>query len=378
MSDLRLFGDLRKAAFISRPNRFIIECLLDGMTVRAYLPNPGRLWELLFPGTGLYLSRNSSTEGSTDYTCVGVEREGRPILLHTHHTNTVARWLIDEGRIPSLAGYRVERAEVTCGHSRFDLLLKKSNEELLLEVKSCTLFGRETAMFPDAVTARGRKHILELAELSRKGRKGGVLFVVHSPTAQRFMPEYHTDIEFSNALCDVKDEILVRAVGVNWRHDLTPEPQARELEIPWSLIEREAHDSGSYIILLRLKEEKEISVGALGRLRFPKGYYLYVGSAMENLTARISRHQRMRKNQHWPIDYLRHEAEFIAGLPVRASERLECAIAGSLKEIAEWSVQGFGSSDCDCDSHLFGMGTNPIGSPAFIGMLQHFRMDRLT
>ncbi|NTU42688.1 MAG: DNA/RNA nuclease SfsA [Nitrospirales bacterium] len=378
MSDLRLFGELRKASFISRPNRFIIECLLEDRTVRAYLPNPGRLWELLFPGTGIYLSPNNSPEVSTAYTCVAVEREGRPILLHTHHTNTVARWLIDKGMIPSFAGYHVERAEVTCGNSRFDLLLKKGDEELLLEVKSCTLFGRETAMFPDAITARGKKHILELAELSRKGRKGGVLFVVHSPTAKRFMPEYHTDLEFSRALCEVRKDILIKAVGVRWRDDLTPAPEARELEIPWPLIEKEAHDRGSCIIILRLNKDREITVGALGSQKFPKGYYLYVGSAIENLTARISRHQRMRKNPQWPIDHLRNEAEFIAGLSIRASERLECSIAGRLREITEWSVPGFGSSDCGCDTHLFGMSTNPIGSPAFIGMLQFFRMDRLT
>ncbi len=85
----------------------------------------------------------------------------------------------------------------------------------------------------------------------------------------------------------------------------------------------------------------------------------------------------MRKTFHWHIDFLRHEAEFIAGLPVRSSERLECAIAGSLGEIAGWSVRGFGSSDCGCETHLFGMSANPITSPAFIGLLQHFRMDRL-
>ncbi len=73
--------------------------------VRAYLPNPGRLWELFFPGTILYLVQHPpSYEGSTDFIVVAVEHDGRPIMLHTHVNNLVARRLIEEGRVPGLEG----------------------------------------------------------------------------------------------------------------------------------------------------------------------------------------------------------------------------------------------------------------------------------
>jgi sugar fermentation stimulation protein A len=129
------FKDLHKAIFRSRPNRFTVECLIDNRKERAYLPNPGRLWELLLPGKELYLTRELQvSERSTKYTVVAVEKEGVPVLLHTHHANTVAKWLIEQEMIPSLEGYSIVKPQVTLGRSRFDFLLKKDNQSLVLEV----------------------------------------------------------------------------------------------------------------------------------------------------------------------------------------------------------------------------------------------------
>lgn len=375
---LRLFENLREALFLRRPNRFIVECLIEGEKTRVYLPNPGRLQELLFPGVTLYLANNSSSrEMKTRYTVVAVEKDGVPVMLHTHHTNAVARWLIEGSKIPGLEGYRVARAEVPFGRSRFDFLLRKGKKEFILEVKSCTLFGRTIAMFPDAVTERGQRHIRELAELSRGRRKCGVLFVVHWPGARYFMPEHHTDLVFSQALLEVRNEIMIKAVAVGWAADLLLSDKVRELTIPWDVIAREARDRGSYILILHMPRSRKIAVGGLGERMFQKGYYLYAGSAMQNLTQRIERHKRLRKNRFWHIDYLREEASFVTVLPVRSGERLECALAGALGSISDRSVPGFGSSDCACDGHLFSMAENPLTRPDFIRLIQYFRIGRL-
>jgi len=372
------FPDLQRASFLRRPNRFVVECSVGGRTVRAYLPNPGRLLELLFSGTLLYLVENrSSAARKTNYTVVAVEREGRPVLLHTHLTNRVARELIETGRVPGLKGYRVVRPEVPVGRSRFDFLLAKGEREYLLEVKSCTLFGERIAMFPDAVTERGRRHLEELARLAGEGRPGGVLFVVHSPEMEYFLPEYHTDPDFAETLCRVRKEIDVMALGVAWRKDLTLGKRVRPLSIPWEVAESEGRDRGSYLIVLRLKKERKIEVGKLGQVRFPEGFYLYVGSAMQNLAARIERHRRRRKNFHWHIDYLRDRAEFVAALPVRASVSLECGVAEAVRSLSDWEIPRFGASDCRCKSHLFGMAGNPLHDPAFMKVLLYFRIDRL-
>ena len=375
---LTLFHAVREAEFLKRPNRFIVECLMGGKKVRAYLPNPGRLWELLLPHAKIYVTPNRpDPDASTDYTCVAVEKSGVPVMLHTHHTNTVVKHLLEQGLVPGLKQYSIVKQEITMGSSRFDFLLKKGQKKFILEVKSCTLFGRKIAMFPDAITARGRRHVMELAELTSRGFECGVLFVIHSPSSQYFMPEHHTDLAFAETLYSLRDKIMVKAISVRWEKDLTLSGNIQELKIPWDLGTREAHDCGDYILILNLKKAKKIHIGRLGEKKFPKGYYCYVGSARKNLTKRIERHKRTRKNLHWHIDYLRNSTEFIAALPVRSSDRLECEIADALSHIATLPVPGFGSSDCSCSSHLFRMEESPLGSPKFIELLQYFRIDRL-
>ncbi len=351
----------------------------DRETVRAYLPNPGRLRELLLPGRTVYLSKNPPGR-SMDYTAVAVERDGRPILLHTHLANTIVGRLIEEGRLPGFAGARVLKSEATFGRSRFDFLLEREGRPFILEVKSCTLFGRRIAMFPDAVTERGRRHLEELAHLAEKGAACGVVFLVHSPRMRYFLPDYHTDLEFARTFLRLRDKLLIKAVAVEWRKDLTLGCRLRDLDIPWRLLEKEAQDKGAYLIVLHLPEDSEIAVGSLGTRMFPKGFYLYAGSARRNLGKRMERHLRKRKRFHWHIDYLRDAADRAVALPIRSGRSgagLEHDLAAALQRLADWTVPGFGASDCRCRTHLFGMAQDPLTSAAFIDLLLHFRINRL-
>jgi sugar fermentation stimulation protein A len=346
--------------------------------ITAFLPNPGRLMELLLPGCPLYLVRdNLSKNRKNPYTVVAVKREGMPIMLHTHKTNAVAAYLIDQGQVPGLEKARCIGKEITIGHSRFDLLLHNEGEEILMEVKSCTLVGKKVAMFPDAVTERGSRHLRELAKLAANGRKTAVLFVIHWPKAKIFMPDYHTDLVFARTMLDCRDRIRFFPLAVHWKEDLSLDKGVRLLPIPWEVIEREAEDRGSYLLILKLAERKTIPVMKLGHVPFRPGYYVYVGSAMSNLTARMERHRRPRKNQLWPIDYLRSIADFHSVIPVRCSVSLECSMAERLKPLSDWTIPAFGSSDCSCFSHLFGLNTDPFQSKDFMALVQYFRMDRL-
>ena len=188
-------------------------------------------------------------------------------------------------------------------------------------MKSCTLFGNRVAMFPDAVTARGRRHLLELAELSRGGVRPMVLFVVHTPRADWFMPDYHSDLAFSRTLLEVRDAVEILAAAVSWRPGLRLGPRVRELEIPWDFLEKEVDDRGSYFLLLHLARRRRLRVGQLGPVLFEKGHYVYAGSAMANLGARLARHCRRRKRMHWHVDYLRQAADAVVPVPVRSSRR---------------------------------------------------------
>jgi len=375
---MRLFPNLVQGIFLRRLNRFAVECELDGEIVRAHLPNPGRLWELLLPGRVVSLVKHDpAPERSTAYSVVSVYRDGVPVLLHTQKANMAVRFLLENNKIRGLEQARIIKQEAAFGNSRFDFLVQHSNTQYVLEVKSCTLFGKHVAMFPDAVTERGRKHLLTLAGLAEKGMRCGVIFVVHWPRGRYFLPDYHTDFDFAQTFLTLKDKLIYRAVSVSWKDDLSLGENSRELEIPWKVLGREAQDGGSYILIMHILRDSIISVGSLGQVSFPRGYYIYVGSARTNLTKRIERHLRKRKNFFWHIDYLRDHADRCVPLAIRSHTPLEHEVAFAVSRIADWSVPGFGSSDCSCETHLFGMHENPIHSRKFLDLLQYFRMDRL-
>jgi sugar fermentation stimulation protein A len=373
---MHLFDNIIKAHFISRPNRFLIRCKLDHRIISAFLPNPGRLQELLLPGRVIYLIREESEHRKTQYTAVAVERDGQPIMLQTHRTNEVARHLLQHGKVPGLETVKIVKPEVRVGRSRFDFLLEDQGKEIILEVKSCTLVGKRVAMFPDAVTERGTRHLKELAKLSEEGIKTVILFVIHWPFAKIFMPDYHTDLDFSLTLLELHEKLQVIPISVSWDQKLSLSPEVNLLQIPWDHIEEEAKDRGSYLLILHLKRRINIRIGKLGSVSFKKGFYIYVGSAMANLSKRIERHRHIRKKHHWHIDDLREAAEFHTVLAIRSSARLECEIAKAFSEIAEWAISGFGSTDCPCKTHLFGMSKDPLLSEDFHKLLQYFRMDR--
>lgn len=375
--EMRMYAEIKEARFRSRLNRFVIVCEVDGEEKLAHLPNPGRMWELLFPGTLLYLVPAAGRNRKTRLKVVGVERDGVPVMLDTQYSNTVAERLITRQQIPQLAGWQVLKREVPFGHSRFDLLLGRGEERFILEIKSCTLFGGRVAMFPDAVTERGRKHVEELALLSDQGYRVGVLFLIHWQRAEYFLPDYHTDLEFGKTFFRLRNKVQFMAVALRWERDFSLPDEVRPVAIPWKLIGRELNDSGCYIFIVRLPAEQTIVIGSKGSMVFSKGYYLYVGSAKNSLSKRLERHQRKRKRFHWHIDYLRTFCEPHASIAIRTTADLEHELAGAVSAIADWQVPGFGCSDCSCTSHLFGMQEDPLHSSRFISLLQYFRMDRL-
>lgn len=368
---------MRDALFLRRLNRFLVECECEGKVVRAHLPNPGRLLELLLPGSELKLISDSSKHKKTEFVAVAVKKNGVPVLLHTLRTNDVAHFLIERGIIPGFENTRIVSREYSLGRRRFDFLLHSPAGEVLLEVKSCTLFEPPFAMFPDAVTLRGQRHLEELAGYVSHGYKCGVLFLINAPDVRFFLPDYHTDPAFAERFLRFKDRISYRALTLKWREDMSLEPSVGVAEIPWAILERESRDSGAYLVVIRIDRDTEIEAGALGLLTLKCGYYVYAGSARRSLSRRLRRHLRGSKKVHWHIDYLRSAGRITSILPVRTSQDLECEIARDVGHIASGAVFRFGSSDCNCASHLFYFPENPLNNRKFVQLLMYYRMGRL-
>ena len=109
---------------------------------------------------------------------------------------------------------------------------------------------------------------------------------------------------------------------------------------------------GSYTLLIEVKEDIEIVIGKLGKLHFKKGFYVYVGSALNNLESRINRHLRTDKRIHWHIDYLLKCADIVNVFIKENLKKEECRISNEFEKNLKF-LKGFGCSDCKCDSHLF-------------------------
>ena len=260
-------GKLRPGVFLARPNRFLCRVLLDGPPgtpmghpVEAHLPDPGRLKELLVPGRRVRVEASPNPNRRTPWTLRLVEsphRSDRPdredwISLDTTLPNRLVAQGLNEGLLEEFAGWELVRAEVTRGGSRFDFLLARdvdsgeldrreldprkvdpgevgsgdaaSRDELLLEVKSVTLVEEGLALFPDAVTARGRRHLEELTEIVQEGGHAAVLFVAQREDVREIRAAAAIDPAFARAL-EKAIQAGVRVLGRRCRVD----PQGVEL-----------------------------------------------------------------------------------------------------------------------------------------------------
>lgn len=110
---------------------------------------------------------------------------------------------------------------------------------------------------------------------------------------------------------------------------------------------------GTYCLIINNKTETTIKVGAIGLINFKKGFYIYIGSAMNSLVPRINRHLSDEKKIHWHVDYLlRNKNTFIKEILFNIGEKeIECKLAQSISKKGK-EIDKFGSSDCNCNSHL--------------------------
>jgi sugar fermentation stimulation protein A len=192
---------LVKGWFVARDNRFRVTVEVAGREVWAHLPNSGRLGELLVPGHRVVLVERSGPHRKTGYDLSLVKVEGRWVSVDARLPNDLIAEALRAGQLEPLIGYPVIRREVAHGRSRFDFLLEAEDRPpFLLEVKSITLLVDGLGCFPDAVTARGRRHLLELAEAVEAGYRAAVLFCVQRDDATGMRPHDESDPDFGRAL----------------------------------------------------------------------------------------------------------------------------------------------------------------------------------
>ncbi len=200
-----LYDHIVPGIFLSRPNRFIAHCLINGKEEICHVKNTGRCKELLMPGRTVYLQHVPSCARKTQYDVIAVDKNGVLFNIDSQAPNrAVAEWL------PSFLGDRaVIRPEYCYGHSRIDFYATLGPQEILMEVKGVTLEQNGIALFPDAPTSRGTRHLQELAAAAQSGVTCYAMFVVQAAGCVQFTPNQKTDPAFANALKQAQ------AAGVN-------------------------------------------------------------------------------------------------------------------------------------------------------------------
>lgn len=197
------YANVTAGRFISRPNRFIARVEINGAAETVHVKNTGRCRELLLPGSTVYLARAANPARKTQYDLIAVEkvRPGKaPLLVNIDSqiaNDAAAEWLRNGGLFSPKA---ILRREVTYGASRFDFYAQDGETRAFLEVKGVTLENDGVAMFPDAPTERGVKHIRELIGCVQAGYEAYILFVVQMKEIRELRPYDTMHRAFGDAL----------------------------------------------------------------------------------------------------------------------------------------------------------------------------------
>lgn len=192
------YGETQPGVFIARPNRFVAYVDVGGEKVICHVKNTGRLKELLLPGAEVLVKRADNPQRKTPYDLLSVYKGAQLVNIDSHAPNRLfAEWLPGSGYWADITGIKPESK---WGNSRFDFRLEAGGQSVYVEVKGVTLEQGGVAMFPDAPTLRGVKHVNELAECTAQGHRAAIVFIIQMKGVDCFRPNDRMHPEFGTAL----------------------------------------------------------------------------------------------------------------------------------------------------------------------------------
>lgn len=201
-----VYENIRQAKFISRPNRFIANIEIDGKVEIAHVKNTGRCKELLIAGATIFVQEFYNTNRKTKYDVISVYKGDRLINMDSQVPNKVFSEWIHAGNL--LSDFTLIKPEAEYENSRFDFYIEIGNRKIFVEVKGVTLEENGVALFPDAPTERGMKHINELCDSMKNGYEAYIVFIVQMKDILYFTPNNITQKTFGDALIKAKKQGL--------------------------------------------------------------------------------------------------------------------------------------------------------------------------
>ncbi|ACB85900.1 DNA/RNA nuclease SfsA [Natranaerobius thermophilus] len=201
---------LIEGKFQKRLNRFVCNVEVNGESRLCHVPNSGRMKELLLPETPVLLQKKQGKQRKTDFDLALVLYEGHWVSVDSRLPNKLFEILVKKSLLPETSvayGAEFLRREPSYGRGRFDMELMSTNSDrILIELKSVTLVQNNLALFPDAPTDRGRRHLEELTDSLREGYQPAVIFLVQRDDALCFAPNWEMDEAFSKALVQAQEQ----------------------------------------------------------------------------------------------------------------------------------------------------------------------------
>lgn len=214
---------LLRGTLIKRYSRFLADVRLrNGHVVTAHCPNSGSMLTCREPGRPVFLSRSTNPARKLKYTWELIDMGSSVVGVNTIVPNRLVKAAAETGYLPELRGYQDVRSEVKYGaNSRIDVLLENNpTDRCYVEVKNCTLVEDSVAFFPDAVTERGRKHLVELQAMVVQGQRAIIFFLIQRTDAVLFRPADRIDPAYGEELRRAYNagvEILVHDVNIDSR-----------------------------------------------------------------------------------------------------------------------------------------------------------------
>jgi len=201
-------NELIPATLVKRYKRFLADVIFDsGERATVYCPNTGSMKSCSQTGSRVYLSRSERPGRKYPMTLEIVESDGTWVGVNTGLTNAIVAEAIEAGMVVEIGDVEILHREVKVSQSsRLDLLVEGPRGKTYIEVKNCTLVEDGVAMFPDAVTTRGTKHLLELVELRRQGHRALIFYLVQREDGHLFRPAALIDPRYAETLRKVVRE----------------------------------------------------------------------------------------------------------------------------------------------------------------------------
>lgn len=194
------YPNIKQGIFLERPNRFIAHILVDGVLEIVHVKNTGRCREILQPGVNVILEKAGHSKRKTLYSLIAVYKDRMLINIDSQVPNQVIYEGLKQGLLPEFGKLTRIAKEVRRGNSRLDLYYENELGKGFIEVKGVTLERDGMALFPDAPTERGVKHLLELVEAVKSGYQGCLFFLIQMTGPTSFQPNAVMDPKFSEAL----------------------------------------------------------------------------------------------------------------------------------------------------------------------------------